>query len=537
MKLGDFLSTQGFSVRDFAKTVNVTDAAMSRYVSGKRLPRAEIMQRIVEATEGNVQPNDFFEREPAEVVRPSNGRHAVSERRPPAAPVDDEAATFLLQHPDVRWVDAMIPDICGIPRGKRIDVSALNKLYTSGIVLPGSTYALDILGNNVDSTGMGPQDGDPDFPCHPVPGTLAVVPWIGSQQAQVLMTMNDDKGEPWWLDPRHIVRRIADRIEELGYRAIVAIELEFYLLEQEPGEDGRPRPARSPVTGKKPSETQVYLMDELDAYAPILNDMVAVCREQNIPTDVATIEYAPGQFEINLHHTDDPVAACDHAMLQKRAIKGVAAKHGLNATFMARPFRQFSTSGTHVHLSLVDSQGRNVFDDGSARGSRIFRNAIGGLAKTMAEAMPIWAPNANSFRRITPTGWVPLAPSWGYNNRTVSLRVPGGPNTARRIEHRPAGADANPYLVMAAVLAGVHHGIVNTVDPGEPVEGNAAEKVEASLPAIWVDALRAFDCAKVLPDYFGADYWDVYSKLKWSEFHEFNDHISNLEYERLLTLV
>ncbi|MBC6440796.1 MAG: glutamine synthetase [Rhodospirillales bacterium] len=449
----------------------------------------------------------------------------------------DEAGAFLAQHPEVRWVDAMIPDICGIPRGKRLDVSALGKLYTTGLVLPGSTYALDMLGNNVDSTGMGPADGDPDYPCHAVPGTLTAVPWQGPEHAQVLMSMSDQNGKPWWLDPRHIVRRIADQVGALGFTPVVAIELEFYLLENDADEDGRPMPARSPVTGRKPSETQVYLMDELDAYAPVLNDIVATCRSQGIPTDVATIEYAPGQFEINLHHTDDPVAACDHAMLQKRAIKGVAAAKDLTATFMARPFRQFSTSGTHIHISLLDDQGRNVFDDGGPQGSELFRHAIGGLVATMAEAMPIWAPNANSFRRITPTGWVPMAPTWGYNNRTVSLRVPGGPSAARRIEHRPAGADANPYLVAAAILAGVHHGITNAIDPGAPITGNAAEKVAPTLPAIWVDALRASDNAKVLPDYFGATWWDIHSKLKWAEFHEFNDHISNLEYERLLTLI
>ncbi len=449
----------------------------------------------------------------------------------------DEAASFLRNHPDVRRVDAIVPDICGIPRGKRLDVSALGKLYTTGMVLPGSTYALDILGNNVDSTGMGPNDGDPDYPCHAAPGTLAPVPWIGPEQAQVLMTMSDDDGEPWWLDPRHIVRRIADRVTDLGYRPVVAVELEFYLVEAGAGEDGRPVLARAPATGRRPSETQVYLMDEIDAYAPVLDDMVATCREQNIPADVATIEYAPGQFEINLKHTDDPVAACDHAMLLKRAVKGVAARHGATATFMARPFREHAASGTHIHLSLLDAEGRNAFDDGGSRGSDLFRHAVGGLAATMAEAMPIWAPNVNSFRRVTPAGWVPLAPTWGYNNRTVALRVPGGPAAARRIEHRPAGADANPYLVLAAVLAGVHHGVANRIDPGEPIEGNAADKVAASLPAIWVDALRAFDGAEVLPGYFGQAWWDVHGKLKWAEFHEFNDHITNLEYDRLLTMI
>jgi glutamine synthetase len=537
MKLGNFLSESGFSVRDFAKTVNVTEAAMSRYVSGKRLPRTEIMQRIVDASHGEVQPNDFFERDQVSVPVPQNGARPMTEATSRPDLLKNEAADFLSRNPEVRWVDAMVPDICGIPRGKRMDVSTLDKLYTTGLGLPGSTYALDLLGNNVSSTGMGPEDGDPDYVCHAVPGTLTGVPWAGPEHAQVLLSMSDDEGEPWWLDPRHIVRRIADQVVALGYQPIIAIELEFYLVENDLGPDGRPVLARSPVTGKRPADTQVYLMDELDAYSPVLNDIIRICREQNIPTDVATIEYAPGQFENNLNHTDDPVAACDHALLMKRAIKGVATKHGMTATFMARPFRELSTSGTHVHMSLLDSQGRNVFDDGSARGTKLLRHAIGGLAATMGEAMPIFAPNANSFRRITPTGWVPLAPTWGYNNRTVALRIPSGPNKARRLEHRPAGADSNPYLVLAAVLAGVHHGLKNKIDPGDPIEGNAAEQVDASLPAIWVDALRAFDDAKVLPDYFGSAYWDVYSKLKWSEFHEFNDHVTGLEYQRLLTLI
>lgn len=453
------------------------------------------------------------------------------------APPADEAEAFLRARPDVRLVDAIIPDICGIPRGKRLDVSALGKLYTTGMALPGSTYAMDMMGNNVDGSGMGQDDGDPDHLCHAVPGTLAPTPWAGPERAQVLMSMSDDDGSPWWLDPRHIARRMADRVADLGYRPVVAVELEFYLVEAGAGGDGRPALARSPATGRRPSETQVYLMDEMDAYAPVLDEMTATCRAQNIPADVATVEYAPGQFEINLTHTDDPVAACDRAMLLKRAIKGVAGKHGMTATFMARPFREHAASGTHVHLSLLDAEGRNAFDDGSPLGGGPFRHAIGGLAATMAEAMPIWAPNANSFRRVAPAGWVPLAPTWGYNNRTVALRVPGGPPASRRIEHRAAGADANPYLVVAAVLAGVHHGVANRIDPGDPVEGDAAAKVAPSLPSLHVDALRAHAAAGVLPDYFGRAWWDVHGKLKWAEFHEFNGHVTALEYDRLLTTI
>ncbi len=449
----------------------------------------------------------------------------------------DEVAAFLEHYPETRWVDAIIPDLCAIPRGKRLDVSGLKKVFETGMGLPGSTYVMNILGENVDSTGLGPPDGDPDYPCFGVPGTLAPVPWVGPEQAQVLMTMKNDAGEPYWLDPRVIAGRMVDRIAALGYTPVVAIELEFYLIDPETDELGRPKLARSPLTGKRPRETQVYLMDELDAFAPVLNDIIDTCRQQNVPADVATIEYAPGQFEINLNHVSDPVVACDHAFLMKRAVKGVAARHGLVATFMARPFRKTSTNGTHIHLSLLDGDGRNVFDDGGKDGSDLLRHAIGGLAETMAEAMPIWAPNANSYRRISPVGWVPLAPTWGYNNRSVAIRVPSGEPTSRRLEHRPAGADANPYLVMAATLAGVHHGLTNKVDPGKPIVGDAAQQVPPSLPAIWVDALRAFDDAKILPDYFGAEYWDIYSKIRWSEFHEFNDHISALEYDRFLRLV
>lgn len=446
---------------------------------------------------------------------------------------DGEAAAFLAHHPKVRWIDAMVPDIGGVPRGKRLHVSALDKLYGEGMALPGSTYALDMLGNNVESTGLGSPDGDPDYPCHAVPGTLAPVPWAGPERAQLLLSMSDDDGRPWWLDPRHIVAAMADRLDRLGLRAAVAFELEFYLVEKE---NERPLPARAPASGERPAATQVYLMAELDAWAPVLDDIAAACRAQNIPADVATVEYAPAQFEINLRHGSDILAACDHALLLKRAVKGVAARHGLIATFMARPFREFSTSGTHVHLSLLDSQGANVFDDGSAQGSQKLRHAIGGLAATMTEAVPIWAPNVNGFRRLAAPGWVSQKVSWGYNNRTVALRVPSGPASARRIEHRPAGADANPYLVLAAVLAGVHRGLTAGLDPGAPAAGDAAGPDARPLPLEWLDALRAFDAAEVLPDYFGRSWWQLFSTLKWSEYREFNDHIGELEHRRLLHL-
>ena len=432
--------------------------------------------------------------------------------------------------PDVRWIDVLIPDMWGIPRGKRLDASAMEKVLTTGIVLPGSTYAMDMQGNNVESTGVGFTDGDPDYPCQAVAETLALVPWLGLDHAQVMLSMSDAADRPWWLDPRHIVQRMATSLGALGYRARVAFELEFYLVERD--RDGTLQPAPPPGSSQRPSETQVYLMDDVEAYGPVLGDMVTTCRRQNIPADVITMEYAPAQFEINLHYGDDPLTACDHAFLMKRAIKAVARSHGMTATFMARPFGGLSASGTHVHISLLDDEGRNVFDDGSDEGSDIMRHAVAGLAATMAEAMPIWAPGANSYRRLAPGGWVSLAASWGYNNRDMSLRIPGGAASGRRIEHRAAGADANPYLVLAAILAGLNHGLSNRLDPGPPASADPA-----ALPVLWVDALRSFDQAEVLPGYFTPEWWKVYSALAWSEFHTFNGHVTTLEHDRFLTLV
>ena len=432
--------------------------------------------------------------------------------------------------PDARWIDALIPDMWGIPRGKRLAAAAMEKLLTTGIVLPGSTYAMDMQGNNVESTGLGLTDGDPDYPCHAVAGTHAPVPWLGAGHAQVILSMSDAAGQPWWLDPRHLVGRMAASLEAMGYRARVAFELEFYLVERDC--EGVLHPAPPPGSTRRPSETQVYLMDDVEAYGPVLGDMVRTCRRQNIPADVITMEYAPAQFEINLHYGDDPLIACDHAFLMKRAVKAVARSHGMTATFMARPFDGIATSGTHVHISLLDDEGRNVFDDGSDEGSGILRHAVAGLAATMGEAMPIWAPGANSYRRMAPGGWVSLEASWGYNNRDVSLRIPGGAAAGRRIEHRAAGADANPYLVLAAILAGLEHGLANRLDPGPPAAGDAA-----ALPVLWVDALRSFDRAEILPRSFTGDWWRVYSALAWSEFHSFNRRVTPLEVDRFLTLV
>jgi glutamine synthetase len=204
---------------------------------------------------------------------------------------------------------------------------------------------------------------------------------------------------------------------------------------------------------------------------------------------------------------------------------------------MAKPYAEESGNGLHIHMSLLDRDGRNLFDDGTERGSAAMRHAIGGLQATTAEAMAICAPNANSYRRYQEGSYAPTSTAWAYNNRTTGIRIPAGGGAARRIEHRFAGADANVYLVAAAFLAGAHHGIVKELRADDPVDGNAYAKPGAPLPVTWQDALRAFDAATVLPDYLGAEFCRIYALGRRVERRKFRSVVTPLEYEWYLRTV
>ena len=217
--------------------------------------------------------------------------------------------------------------------------------------------------------------------------------------------------------------------------------------------------------------------------------------------------------------------------MYKRIVRGVAARHGMDATFMAKPYAASSGSGMHVHLSLQDTAGRNAFASDDPRGNELLRHAMGGMAATMAECVGIFAPNANSYRRFRRNSYAPLAPSWGVNNRSVSLRVPAGAPETRHLEHRVAGADANPYLAAAAMLAGAHRGIVEKLDPGPPIEGNGYEQASASLPSNWYDALSRTEGSSFLNEYLGARFMEIYSAVKRAEQDRFYSQVTELDFE------
>jgi glutamine synthetase len=444
----------------------------------------------------------------------------------------DSAESFVATHPQVRCVDLLLPDMNGILRGKRVEIGDLRQIYEKGLLLPGSMFALDALGGTVQATGLGFDEGDADRPCLPVPGTLYRCPWLGPEIAQLQVEMFEHGGEPFYGDPRHVLGAVVDRYRSRGLNPVVAVELEFYFVDCERTPAGNAQPPRSPLTGRREHRTQINSMIDLDSVSPILREIVDTCREQDVPAGTALSEYGPSQWEVNLQHVADARLACDHAIRLKRIVKGVALRHGVEATFMAKPYRDMAGSGTHVHVSLLDESGRNVFASEGETDNLLLRRSAAGLLATMADCMAIFAPNANSYRRLRPEAYVPLHPTWAYNNRGVAVRVPLSGPSDRRLEHRVAGADVNPYLFVAAVLAGMLHGMDRSLEAPPPLTGNAyTQPLEAEpLPIDWATAIARLDSSEAMREYFGERFIDLYVTLKRGELADFGSYISPLEY-------
>jgi glutamine synthetase len=449
-----------------------------------------------------------------------------------------ELQAFLAKHPDTQLLELLQPDMLGILRGKRVVRDEFGKPFEDGLNFCGATVLLDAKGQTFQTIDNGGRDGDPDAISTAVPGSLAIVPWAKVPTAQVLMQMATSTGEPFFCDPRQVLRNAMRPLQEMGLTAVAATELEFYLLDAE-GERPSPKVGRIPGTRKLQDGPHYALMEDLEDVDPFLEELYAVCNIQNVPVGATLKDFSPGQLEVNLHHVANAELACDHAVLFKRAVKAVAKRHGMHASFMAKPFEESAGCSLHVHVSLVDKTGRNVFagTSGGQPFSEMLRHAIGGLAQTMPESMAIFAPTANSYRRYRLGMFVPLTPNWGVNHRGVSLRVPLSDPENARVEHRPGGSDGNPYLVMAAILAGIHHGITNHCDPGPMVSPGEVIEEKITLPRRWDAALDAFEDGKILPQYLGKRYHELYAKCRREECERFHAQISDRDYEWYLRVI
>lgn len=435
----------------------------------------------------------------------------------------DEAKDFLAANPAMQWIDIFTFDLNGIPRGKRYRRDDLVKLAKDGLMMPSSAFIIDPRGNSIGETGRLWETGDPDVPARLLSGTLASIPLNGATHAQAVMDLETD-GE---MDARAVLANQVAGMKKHGLTPVTAVELEFYVTR--PGKGGAF--TLDPPAGMTtdPDAAGTYDFADLDALQPFIDDIYRVAAAQNLPVDAVIQESGPAQFEINLKHRDDAVQAALDGLLLKRAVKAAARAHDLNATFMAKPHHEWCGSGMHIHMSLLDKTGANAFAGKPI--SPLFRHAIGGLQDTMADFMAIWAQGANSYRRYVPKSYVSVAPQWGFNNRTVALRIPAGNGAATRIEHRVAGADANPYLVIAAILAGIAHGMATKADPGPHAEGDA-EEIDApvTLPTAWVNALEVFEKSTVVRDAFGTGFHDVYTRLKQTERANFERIVTSLDH-------
>jgi glutamine synthetase len=433
-----------------------------------------------------------------------------------------EAHAFLDANPDITSIQVIWTDICGVARGKILRRDELVPAWKDGRFMPISALVLDITGQDVPETGLVFDEGDRDMLLWPVLGSLVRIPWMEEPTAQYLAYICDLDGTPHFADPRNALEAIVKRFQtELNMTPVGAVEVEFFLMDRASAIAGEPRAPKSLINEHRPQHFQAYYLQDLDDFAPFFKDLYAYCEAQGLPAKTLISEYAPGQMEIVLRHRADVLKACDEGIMLKRLIKATAEKHGMAATFMAKPYAQWTGSGMHIHVSLGDEKGNNLFAADDPMQNELLLHSIGGLKAAMAESMLIFAPNANSYRRFRRNSYAPVSASWGINNRTVSIRIPAGAANACHIEHRPSGADANPYLVMAAILAGMHYGITEKADPGNPVVGNGYEKRAKYIPGNWFDAIDAFWRASILKEYFGKPFVDTYCTIKEVEADRF----------------
>jgi glutamine synthetase len=423
--------------------------------------------------------------------------------------------------------------MAGVPRGKRLRRHEIEAVYAQGRFLPGSILVNDITGQDVEATGLVWEDGDADRVARPIAGRITPAPWLGADVAQVPLTMYELDGEPHDLDPRHVLQRVIDRYTADGLVPVVACELEYYLVDARRTPNGKIQLPLSPLTGDRATQHQVYGLREVEEASGFLRDLWIAADAMGIPLEGAISEYAPGQLELTLKHHADALRAADDAVLYKRAAKGVALRHGCEATFMAKPFADLAGSGMHLHVSVNDKAGKNIFASEKPEGEPVLAHAIGGMKALLADSMAIYAPNANSYRRFRANSYAPVAPTWGVNNRTVSFRVPAGAPNTRHIEHRVAGADAHPALALAALLAAVHHGITNKTDPGPAIVGDGYSQAEGGekIPTNWFAATDRFAESAILKDYLGERFVRMYSIVKRVEQDRFQSVIPDIDYD------
>ncbi len=429
-------------------------------------------------------------------------------------------------------VECVVPDMSGIARGKILPSSKFLKgVEERNLRLPEGVFVQAVTGDfPLPSDAVNP--ANLDIVLEPDVSTIRPVPWYEEPTAQVICDAIYMEGEPVTFATRNVLRRVLDLYEDKGWKPVVAPELEFFLVKTNTDPD---YPLEPPIglSGRQESGRQAYGIEAANEFDPVVEDIYDYCEAQNIDIDTLTHEAGAAQMEINFNH-GDPMELADQVFLFKRTVRQAALKHKIYATFMAKPHQYEPGSSMHIHQSVIDTKtGRNLFATKDGKDTRRFLNYIAGLQRFIPAAMPLLAPNVNSYRRLVPDLDAPINVHWGRDNRTVGLRVPVSDGQSRRVENRVAGADANPYLAIAATLACGYLGMMKKLKPTDPIEGSAY-RLAFTLPRHLWDALYKLNRAKPLKELLGDPFVTALNEVKNLEYELYNRVISSWERENLL---
>lgn len=410
--------------------------------------------------------------------------------------MDSLIRNWLRKNPQVRTIRVGASDLNGQPRGKRVPSRFADKVLDGGTRFPLSVLNLDIWGEDIDDSPLVFDGGDADGVLRPTARGFVPMPWLEAPSAFLPLWMFRESGVPYEGDPRHALNAVVQRYKARGLTPVVAMELEFFLIDDSTRNLQVPA---SPRSGKRRKAGEILSIRLIDQFDRFFSDLYDACEAMDIPADTVISEAGLGQFEMNLMHCDDALRAADDAWLFKMLVRGLARRHGFAASFMAKPYPDYAGSGMHTHFSLLDDSGRNVFDNGGPEGTAMLHNAIAGCLNGMHDSTLLFAPHMNSYDRLVPDAHAPTGIAWAYENRTAAIRVPSGSPAARRVEHRVAGGDVNPYLTLAAILGAALTGIEDSATPPPPVKGNAYALDLPQTPSDWTSAVDAFAHSTIMP--------------------------------------
>jgi len=432
----------------------------------------------------------------------------------------------------VTEIECLVPDLTGVARGKILPREKFTE--DRGMRLPEAVVAMGV-------TGEFPEEGpyydvisptDQDMHLRPDPTTVRIVPWATDPTAQVIHDCFDRDGRLVPFAPRSVLRHVCDLFDAEGWNPVVAPELEFYLVARNTDPD---QPLKPPIgrSGRRETSRQAYSIDAVNEFDPLFEDIYAYCEKMELNVDTLIHEIGAGQMEINFFHAH-PLGLADEVFFFKRTVREAALRHDMFATFMAKPIAGEPGSAMHVHQSLCEkTSGRNIFSNPDGSPSQHFYWYIGGLQKYIPAAMALFAPYVNSYRRLSRFTAAPINIQWGTDNRTVGIRSPVAAPVARRIENRVIGADANPYVALAATLACGYLGIKNRVEPSPECKGDAYLG-DYQLPRSLSEALTLLRQETDLHEVLGEAFVSVYTEVKDIEYAEFMKVISPWEREHLL---